>query len=62
MNGAVSINLDGMRGSEIKKYVKLLFLAYGLIIVVSMFLPNRINSTDFGKVINTDSNNELEVL
>ena len=62
MNGAVSINLDRMRGTEIKKYVKVLLLAYVLIIVVSLFLPNRIKSTDFGKVINLDPNNEIEVL
>lgn len=44
MNGAVSINLDRMRGSEIKKYIKYLTLAYGLIIVISMLLPSRIIS------------------
>ena len=62
LNGVVSINLDRMRGTEIKKYVKILLAAYGLIIMIALILPARIKSTDFGNVINRDTNNELEIL
>ena len=39
MNGAISINLDKMRGPEIKRYISALMLAYILVIGVTLALP-----------------------
>lgn len=39
MNGSISINLDKMRGPEIKKYISALVVAYLLVIGVTLCLP-----------------------
>ena len=54
--GVPSINLDKMKGYEIKRKLQLLFLLYVLTIVGAWFLPTRISIIELGSATLLEEN------
>lgn len=48
--GVASINLDKMRGHEIKRYMKILIVIYLLILLMGSLLPERILTDKSGRI------------
>ena len=47
--GVASMNLDKLRGRDIKKRVLILLAVYAFTIIITLLMPNRVEVTDFGK-------------
>ena len=47
--GVASMNLDKLRGRDIKKRVLILLAVYAFTIIITLLMPNRVDETDFGK-------------
>ena len=55
------MNLDKLRGRDIKKRVLILLSVYALTIIITFLMPERLEITDFGKakLITDDEGKEI---
>ena len=59
--GVASMNLDKLRGRDIKKRVLILLSIYAFTIIITFAMPDRLEITDFGKakLITDDEGKEI---
>jgi len=59
--GVASMNLDKLRGRDIKKRVIILLTVYALTILITYLMPDRLEISNFGKakLITDDDGNEI---
>lgn len=59
--GVASMNLDKLRGRDIKRRVLILLSVYAFTIIITFLMPARLDQTNFGKakLITDDNGNEI---